>query len=218
MSENKELWNRVCKTNPDNTKHVNQRGGFTSIDAHSQIECATDAFGPVGKGWGYTVVHDVIETKIAVLAVADVTLWFEKREQSFGPWRGMAELVNAKGHVDDDAAKKATTDAITKALSHLGFNADVFLGKYDDNKYVAQLKQEFAGAGKAQNAEPFEDLQKLLTDKGYGVPAFVKWWNEQDAHKELKIKSLVDIPQGEWREYALDLVGEWPVKQQKKAA
>jgi len=31
----------------------------------------------------------------------------------------------------------------TKALSKLGFNADVFLGLYDDNKYVYQLKQEF---------------------------------------------------------------------------
>ena len=32
----------------------------------------------------------------------------------------------------------------TKALSKLGFNADVFLGKYDDNKYVAKMKEEFA--------------------------------------------------------------------------
>jgi hypothetical protein len=29
----------------------------------------------------------------------------------------------------------AVTDGLTKALSHLGFNADVFLGKHDGNKY-----------------------------------------------------------------------------------
>jgi hypothetical protein len=28
------------------------------------------------------------------------------------------------------------TDGLTKALSHLGFNADVFLGEFDGNKYT----------------------------------------------------------------------------------
>jgi hypothetical protein len=31
----------------------------------------------------------------------------------------------------------SVTDGLTKALSHLGFNADVFLGEYDGNKYAA---------------------------------------------------------------------------------
>jgi hypothetical protein len=43
---------------------------------------------------------------------------------------------------DTDAYKKASTDGLTKALSHLGFNADVFLGQFDDNKYVEGLKKE----------------------------------------------------------------------------
>jgi hypothetical protein len=46
-------------------------------------------------------------------------------------------------HIDNDAFKKATTDALTKLLSHLGFNADVFLGLFDDNKYVKRMEQEF---------------------------------------------------------------------------
>ena len=37
---------------------------------------------------------------------------------------------------DEDAVKKAVTDGLTKCLSYLGFNADVFLGLFDDNKYV----------------------------------------------------------------------------------
>ena len=36
------------------------------------------------------------------------------------------------------------TDAMTKAFSHLGMSADVFLGKFDDSKYVEQMKQEFS--------------------------------------------------------------------------
>ena len=38
--------------------------------------------------------------------------------------------------LDDDCIKKVQTDAITKGLSRLGFNADVFMGRFDGNKYV----------------------------------------------------------------------------------
>ncbi|WP_420825041.1 hypothetical protein [Pseudomonas viciae] len=36
------------------------------------------------------------------------------------------------------------SDAIKKALSMLGFSADVFLGLFDDETYVEQLKEEQA--------------------------------------------------------------------------
>jgi len=52
--------------------------------------------------------------------------------------------------LDDDCVKKVVTDALTKGLSKLGFNADVFLGKYDDNKYVQDLKDKEA-AGESMN-------------------------------------------------------------------
>lgn len=37
----------------------------------------------------------------------------------------------------EDAPKMAVTDGLTKALSHVGCNADVFLGEMDGNKYAA---------------------------------------------------------------------------------
>ena len=49
----------------------------------------------------------------------------------------------ANGRYDDDFAKVAT-DALTKGLSKLGFNADVFMGLFDDNKYVNQVTEQFA--------------------------------------------------------------------------
>ena len=36
------------------------------------------------------------------------------------------------------------TDAMTKAFSHLGLSADVFLGMHDNSKYVENLKKEIA--------------------------------------------------------------------------
>ena len=44
--------------------------------------------------------------------------------------------VKVTWKIDDEYAKKSATDALTKGLSMIGFNSDIFLGKYDDNKYV----------------------------------------------------------------------------------
>lgn len=141
MSDNLRIWNAVEKTNPAHTKKVNQRGGFTAISAAYQIMAATEQFGPIGIGWGYIsgdpIFHDALVT-------VPVTLWHGDRSNTFGPMMGCEEWKDKNGRVDSDAPKKATTDAVTKLLSQLGFNADVFLGKFDDNKYVAQVTQEFA--------------------------------------------------------------------------
>lgn len=140
MTDTMHLWNKVSKTNPDNTKKVNQRGGFTSICAQSQIMEATRAFGPIGQGWGYIAEAPIFHDNLVLVRV---TLWHGDRENTFGPVIGGAEW-KVKDRLDSDAPKKATTDAITKLLSQLGFNADVFLGLYDDSKYVAQVTREFA--------------------------------------------------------------------------
>jgi len=44
------------------------------------------------------------------------------------------------------------TDALTKAFSHLGVSADVFLGLFDNNKYVSDMKEKFA-AEKSNTAD-----------------------------------------------------------------
>lgn len=141
--KNTTIWDQVCKTDPRHTKKVNQRGGFTAIDAHYQVQRATEVFGPVGIGWGYINGEPIFKDS---LVFVPVTLWHGDRSNSFGPIYGGAEVVSDKGRTDNDALKKASTDGLTKALSHLGFNADVFLGKFDDNKYVQDMAREFAAA------------------------------------------------------------------------
>ena len=55
---------------------------------------------------------------------------------SFGPFTGCRKFFDAtKGRLAEDAPKMAVTDGLTKALSHIGCDADVFLGKMDGNKY-----------------------------------------------------------------------------------
>jgi hypothetical protein len=140
MTDNLRIWSQVEKTNPSHTKKVNQRGGFTAISAAYQIKRATEVFGPIGEGWGYDAGIPIFQD---ALVIVPVTLWHGGRANVFGPMFGGAEWKNGT-RLDSDGPKKATTDALTKLLSQLGFNADVFEGRFDDSKYVAELTEEFA--------------------------------------------------------------------------
>ena len=140
------MWEAVCETERENqfgkptTKHVSQRGGFTAIDAYHQIHVATGLWGPLGfpdgdplkGGWGFfdekwATVRDNQNNPIEV--VFEGTFWYEARRVG----RFCADVKYRPG---DDCRKKTLTDALTKALSYLGFSADVFLGAFDSNKYT----------------------------------------------------------------------------------
>lgn len=141
MTDNMDLWNAVCTTDPAATKHVAQRGGFTAIDAYSQIMAATERFGPVGEGWGWIIEEFQYPPNDTM--VVHLNLWHLGSEARGFSVCGQAHLytLGKEPKPDADCAKKAVTDAITKGLSYLGFNADVFLGKFDDNKYVGELEK-----------------------------------------------------------------------------
>ena len=160
--KNLELWNSVEKTDPKYTKKVTFGRGFTSIDPMYQIMKATAALGPVGKGWAYSVEHSTLETGGCLLAVADVSISLFDGT-TYGPVRGLDFILNNKGKLDEDAPKKAMTDALTKALSHLGIGADVFLGKFDDNRYVAAVEKEFSQP-KGKDKELTQKYISLLVD------------------------------------------------------
>lgn len=153
------IWNAVCKTDPKHTKPVEFGRKFTAIDAHYQIQEATRQFGPIGEGWGYDTGEIVFADG---LVIVPVTLWHGDRTKTFGPIYGSTTLRDRKGNIDKDAPKKATTDALTKALSQLGFNADVFLGKFDDNKYVDDMRKEFAANDTPKTGEPKPNSRQKL--------------------------------------------------------
>ena len=140
--DNMELWNSVEVTDPKYTKKVNQRGGFTAIGAQYQLMRATETFGPMGLGWG--VEDENIERWEDVgLAVYTANLWWSHTNGAHKRTIPLHSAIkyHTNGRVDDDFFKKVATDALTKGLSKLGFNADVFMGKFDDNKYVNKLKE-----------------------------------------------------------------------------
>ena len=138
--DNMELWNSVEITDPKYTKKVNQRGGFTAIGAQYQLMRATETFGPMGAGWGVKTEH-IQKWEDVGLAVYEATLWYVIGDKEHYIPIHSAIKYHSNGRVDDDFYKKVATDALTKGLSKLGFNADVFMGKFDDNKYVNKLKE-----------------------------------------------------------------------------
>lgn len=62
---------------------------------------------------------------------------------------------------DGEAPKKSLTDAMKKALSGLGFSADIFLGLYDIAAYVDEQKALSSARNEIQAAE---DKQKVFDE------------------------------------------------------
>lgn len=146
MTNNLDLWNSVSKSDSRYLKKVSIGArSFTSIDPQYQIKSATEAFGPVGLGWSYSVLYKYITHGDVTMCIAEVTV-SHSGNAVYGPVAGCRTFIHTnhpkRGTViNEDAPKMALTDGLTKALSHLGFNADVFLGEHD-NKYAAEAKAE----------------------------------------------------------------------------
>lgn len=139
-----ELWNKVEKTNPKYTKKANVRGNnITSIAPQFQILSATEQFGAYGKTWGFK--HMEIDYTLKDMGMVNFKATFYYPDGEFEIINSIKlHTDNAKTKLDSDFAKKLETDTLTKALSKLGFNADIFLGKFDDTRYVHEMEREFA--------------------------------------------------------------------------
>jgi hypothetical protein len=162
---NLELWNKVQKTNPKYTKNANVRGNkITSISPQFQIMNVTEQFGTYGEKWGFkNLVLDYSLAKDFGLVVLNATFFFPKGE--FEIKNSISLFIdNAKTKVDNDFAKKIETDTLTKAISKLGFNADIFMGKFDDLRYIEEMNEEFNPEIKAKKEAELKEA-KLLEEK-----------------------------------------------------
>lgn len=175
-TENMRIWSQVEKTAPEATKAATVSGQkITSISGQHMVKRATEVFGPVGIGWGWTVVEErfdqggqIRNDKGELLGnevghTVRIRLWFEMDGK-----RGEVEqygctpfAYKSKWGVstDTEAPKKSLTDAIKKALAMLGFSADIYLGLYDDREYVAEREEE-SRLEHAENKEAEAERQK----------------------------------------------------------
>lgn len=149
MTDNLAIWQKVETTDPKYTKPITGRGyNGTSTNATYLVRKATSVFGPCGIGWGVNVLAE------GLLDGADgskvhrvhIRLWYildgkRGEVEHFGQTEFCGKRASGKWFTDEEAPKKSMTDAMLKALSLIGFAADIHLGMYDDNKYVADLRR-----------------------------------------------------------------------------
>ena len=159
-------------TDPKDLKNVNSNGrNFSAIDSTSQFLQATKIFdGAYGITWGLKDLEythkSLADTELLILKAI---FFFPGGEFVLHNSIKLAYMTqgyqNKPGYlkVDDEAYKKIETNTISKALAKLGFNADVFLGKFEDNNYVQELNYAYADIpGKKIDSEKIRDIQQLL--------------------------------------------------------
>ena len=191
--DNTELWTAVEKTDPAHTKQFSRGGGFkgTATNATYLARKATEQFGPCGIGWGVTVVNEEIIEGAPLLVEGVVVaherihkvharFWYVRGGQrgeieQFGQTQMVGKNKNGF-YTDEEAPKKSMTDAMSKCLSLLGFSADIHLGLYDDNKYVAKLQEEFAPRVSEEQAATLRDL---IESKGADLSGFLAYFGAE---------------------------------------
>jgi hypothetical protein len=157
MADNLRIWNQLGQTDPKHTKPFNRAGGFrgTALKPIWQDQQMTKAFGPCGEGWGigeprFQVVDGHNGEKLVYCTV--MVWWATDGEQRCLYGVGGDKIVTyikanenrpERWENDDEAFKKAFTDAIGNAFKHLGMGADIHMGQFDDNKYVTAMRQKF---------------------------------------------------------------------------
>lgn len=146
---NLNLWKKVETTDPSHIQDANVSGQKRkTVKAVFQKEKATEVFGVQGQMWGavvgseeYTRVH--IENGEILLQYTGVMFYVWDGVRGEIPMASAIlerQLVKRNKpdeylKLDHEAIKKVRTDAMTKALSELGFNADIFKGYYDSRGY-----------------------------------------------------------------------------------
>ena len=168
-----------------------------------RIKALTEVFGPSGFGWYTEIVRTWTEaSESGEMAVfVDINLFVKKDGEWSKPIFGNCGnklIANEKKYengqqvyipyLDDDAYKKAYTDAISVAAKALGVGADVYFEK-DKGKYASETKPVSESVAQAPS-------KPVLSSKGRDWRAAVAFTASQTDTAEViseKIRSKYDI-------------------------
>lgn len=148
--KNMELWLDVCTTDETRTPIKDVKGkGYKckSVDAQSLLKWATEIFGPYGVGFGikdleyttYGKQHVTYGKKNPrkMIGPAEIAgtgnFWFYLDVERSGEFAISSSMIwDPAG----DCQKKILTNMMSKALSKLGFNSDIYEKNFDDDVYA----------------------------------------------------------------------------------
>lgn len=179
MTDNLNLWNALCKTDPAHTKGFNRAGGFkgTAVKPIWVIRQLTEHYGPCGKGWGINKPEfQVVQGDGETLVYCTVSAWHGDPANvlwGVGGDKVVTKRQSGPFH-DDEAFKKAFTDAVNNAFKFIGVAGDIHMGLFDDDKYVASMAAEFAPPEPTITPEQADQIKALLQSSGISSTEFLE--------------------------------------------
>lgn len=196
---NLDLWNRFADIDPKFTKAITGKPyKGTSPNPQYVMRCLTEMFGPVGEGFGWVVLAEGFQPLgDEILHWCRIRFWHSSPENGYESYGQTKALMNTRnGQMsDEDAPKKSLTDAIVKAASHVGIASNIFLGRWDDQKYVAEVNADYraaekTGGGDQFNAGAVRDRIKGKIGKAESLDELINVWKtEADDIAALKDKA-----------------------------
>jgi hypothetical protein len=190
MSEFTKIWDQLGRTDPAHTSQFKRGGGFsgTAIKPIWSFRRMTEMFGPCGIGWGVSepTFQVVPGHEGEVLVYCTAAIWYAQGEEQSRTVYGVGgDKVVAKNKYglngNDEAFKAAYTDALTNALKLIGVGADVHMGRFDDNKYVRAMQEEFSEPPALKNAKREVGWSKDGTERTAYSLRKEKVWDEFQA-------------------------------------
>lgn len=173
--KNMELYDKV-KSVPEDAQRKIEAGrlkGMTDINPMWRIEVLTREFGACGRGWKVEDVFfsETVYDEEAVIRCELKLYYFDKElgdwsAPVFGVGAAKSKVKETKGiYTDDEAVKKAYTDALSVACKALGIGAEIYrYGKSTGSKYERKEQAE-------EDGKPTEKP----TEKAVEKPAPQKW-------------------------------------------
>ena len=177
-------------TDPKHLKNVSSNGrNYSAIDSTYQFLQATEIFnGCYGSTWGLKDLDYTFKTLADTeLLILKAKFFYPGGEFELNNSIKLAYMTNGYQNkpgylkVDDEAYKK------------LGFNADVFMGKFEDNNYVQELNYAYADIpGKKIDTEKIIEIQAILKAQRVGLDSLLN--NYQVKHLgQLNEEQYIDI-------------------------
>jgi len=194
--DNLSIYNRVRMVPEEAKKEISggRLAGMTDINPMWRIKKLTEEFGPCGEGWKTAdVSYEAIPADGLMVVKCTLNLYVKNdqkwSEPIFGVGGSMLIAKEKNGrYVDDEAYKKAYTDAISVACKALGFGADIYWDK-DTSKYTSPRSLP---PDTEQAQYMIELINKCAEAKQYSVQQ-VNVWLEKNMKKPIQEFTGADV-------------------------
>lgn len=173
--------------------------GMTDINPMWRIKILTEVFGAAGFGWYTEVLNKWIDnSEKEAVAWVEINLYVKQNNEWSKPIYGIggAKFIaqeRSGAYTDDEAYKKAYTDAISVACKALGVGSAIYWSK-DSTKYNDMGEQNSMSAQEAVaehkvNRDGATFLERLIEASGTDIKKF------KEAYK---VDDLINLPYEIW--------------------